>query len=358
MSFPNQINAATTLNMNTGFPGVIIVGSSLYLVVFDSVAVVLKMYKSVDAGATWAVVGGSGPADRFGVYPYSAAFDGTNIWVVNVANATTKYQVTKFDTGSDTWSAATATGVVPGANVGGTFAPIYAQWCQDDRLVVGGSNTSTNHFQSAFFQFDTALLSLISDWTAIGNSTPTTQDCEIVGLMPGTGNGTTFLIWVYDHTGVIQTKSINQQCVLSHNTIGLLELIDSFTDASLQDKNPVSYANGTRAVIIWEPSLADRTLTQVYEAFVFDPFNGWTFGAPQIIHFAGTVLGVGCCTIPTNGFQIFGVVGSEVYTATDSGGGFDLLEDLGAAQFTQEFFGVETVSGSALIFGQSYVVPG
>ena len=299
MPFPNVVsldNGYYTYNPPFEFSGI------LYAVGYEQDPVIgfftLHVFRSIDQGDTWSLVGGDGPEISNGGPTFCAVTDGINLIVVHEDRATTNLAVTIFDIASNAWGISTITDQV------GTWCthPGVAYRSASNTLVVLGV-ASNFADQTAYLIYDLAGASW-TPWIVLLGDAGFAIPNQIV-----VGNGGVHLI-SHATVAAVGTLQLFQQFLDDSDVLGALQVIEDFgVDGDIDPTSVSTSCDGTTLCVGWIPHLTtDPPDTSNPIRYFSGPSVETVVFVPQVV------------PIPDGGITLwFGIsfLGTDVYLSTN-----------------------------------------
>jgi len=260
MAFPNTIAAGTNRIAQPVQVGPFKIGSAFYVVVTDSSNAVVRIFKSTDSGVTWSEKDSASEPAIGTVAFTSAVQNGTKIYVASVS-AGLFWQVSVFDSGTDTWTSTTVSTNAASANYN---AGCMAYRASDGSLIITDQVQPNPGVTSsvAYFLFDTVALTFGS-YILIGNTSTISTNDNTNPFAVLNGSGYTHFILVY-HDAIAGTFTLQQQSLSDGGSLGSLQSIATVPNIFMFAISSAS--DGTNLlVLIWDYTLGTPTIT-AYEA--------------------------------------------------------------------------------------------
>lgn len=337
MAFPNTITTDNSIPNGNGQTGPFLIGGALYVLSddFDVNPGLLSatMYKSTDNGLTWTILdGANGPSTGGASGEFGVCSDGTKIFLSHGGPTDATLFVAIFDTGSETWTSNTDSGIALSFSVTGNPTTGISFRAFDSKCVVGFSpaslivTTITPTFvdRVGYVIFDPVGLTF-SSVTAIGQiGDPTVLASWIIATVQP-GNGFTHFFMVAKST----SNQYQQQALSDGGSNGTLASIASADSTLTGKENYPAYSDGT-TIILAGVAVFGTNQIDVYVGTSADPISFSTVsiivtGATEIDSLS-PVLSFGNSYVMVNSFD---GTSQTVKVYTDTGGGFGLPDTLG-----------------------------
>lgn len=313
------------------------ISGNLYMGFRDASTNASIIYKSTDAGLTWAQVGVAGPDANFASEVATQIVAGTSIYSVSAPGSGTPntMQICHFDTTTDTWSSLTSTaidglvgdGAFPTEGLSGVYRP------SDQSLVIVGTPNSLLQ-QVSYFIYSTASQIVTTVWTPIGNGTgPGSVDTAVLpyGVVRGNTRTHIFLVEFVNNGGGSHTATLFQQTLEDSGSLEPYQTVDVITPGAKETIGEQLYgcaasdSTGSNVAVAWLPEGSSGGV-YVYKGVSAASI---TFGAPQIIGAASTIVYFLLYGSDDKLYLTYNDTSNQSYYL-DSGSGFGLQQVLGA----------------------------